>query len=359
VVRATLEELNAVARRADPKLHDPAGALALHRALEEYLPRRRQAIGTVEFTVDGRAASSLYAALVDLGRPFEELGLRRTGPSAPAARWEYLRPFDSLSIAADGAAEITRADGPPVRAIARLMLREQYVPMPPAGPAPATVAPAALPRPVLFTPPAFAAYVRATGVVPFGLALAVYYAEERIRYEIDLVDSALVLDPRTDRLPSGRRIARSARLGHAVDTLVAAGELAVPSARAFEVVVESNGLSAMDLAPLYGGVRELAATALDALVARKLLHFDRRTGQYRPRLEALGVGTDRGRPSSASASSRATTRLRTSVMELIAAADSRATCPLCGQALPPGAKGILCANCQLLIGEGGPTRPAA
>ena len=41
------------------------------------------------------------------------------------------------------------------------------------------------------------------------------------------------------------------------------------------------------MAPLYGGVRELGASALDSLVARKLLGREARSGTYLPRIDAI------------------------------------------------------------------------
>lgn len=354
MARVRREELDAVGRLADPARHDAYSELALQRALEEYLPRRREPVAPLHLEVDGVAVPNLYRALADPAHPFETMRLERTGPEPGSSRWEFLRPFDVLAVGADGAAEATRADAPPVRAMARFVLREHYTPSPSPGPKGSAAPPRAALRPELFTPPALARYVRATGIVPFALDLAVYYAEERVRYEVDLVDSALLLDLRTHRLPPRVRVARPSRVGHAVDVLVAHGELSLPSARALEAVVESNGLSTVDLAPLFGGVRELGSSALTSLVARRLVALDRRTGLYRPRLENLAPGPERPRARETSAAPRSNPRLRTSVMELIAAAESRASCPLCGDPLPRDWKGLLCAKCQALVGAGAP-----
>ena len=54
----------------------------------------------------------------------------------------------------------------------------------------------------------------------------------------------------------------------------------------------------------------------------------------------------RGRVSPGDRSDRA---LRTSVQELLAAADARLTCPLCGRRLPAGPKALLCDDCAALV----------
>jgi hypothetical protein len=347
-----------VARLADPVQHDRASELALLRSLEEYIPRRRGSVSPVSFSVDGVADSTVYSALADPARKFETLELLRAGPTPDPVRWEFLRPFERLTIAADGATEVWASDGSSSRAMTRLLLREHYVPIPrPVGPRRPVSRSA--PRPELFTGPTFARYIRSTGIVPFAVALAVYYPDERVRYEVDLVDQQLLLDLRMNRFLTSRRVPRAARVGYAVDAVVARGELSLPSARALEVVVESNGLSALDLAPLFGGVRELASSALDSLVARRLVSFDRRTQVYRPRVEALGSPADRTRARAVPSAPRANPRLRSSVMELLAAAESRATCPLCGEPMTPASKGILCAKCQELVGSAGVQSPPA
>jgi hypothetical protein len=357
--RASAEELDRVARLVDPSMHDGYSELALVRSLEEYLPRRREAVAPLTFIVDEQEHSTLFPALADRECAFEQLVIKRTGPNPPLTRWEFLRPFDTLTIFVDGSAETLVDTAPPLRVMARLILREQYVPMAKPREGGPTAGPRATVRSELFTPPAFAQYIRATGIVPFALALAVYYPDERIRYEVDLVDSTLLVDPRSHRFAPGRRVPRSARTGHAVDAIVARGELSLPSARALEAVVESNGLTAVEVAPLFGGVRELGTSALDSLVSRRLVVLDRRTGVYRPRLEALLGPGERGRLRAARAPLRGNPRLRTSVMELLAAAESRATCPLCGDPLAPGWKGMLCAKCQGLVGESGRPRSTA
>ncbi|MHB8352288.1 MAG: hypothetical protein ACYDFT_06355, partial [Thermoplasmata archaeon] len=241
---------------------------------------------------------------------------------------------------------VATAEGPSLPVQARLLLREHYRPMArPKGEIPDRSPVGG--RPELFTPAGFASFVRRTGTVPFALALAVYFPQERIRYEIDLVESVLLMDGRSHRLPVSGHQPRTARIGHAVDLLVARGELSLPSARALEAVVESNGVTALDLSPLFGGVRELGSSALDTLLARRLVSLDRRTGVYRARFEALSQGPER--PRSRPDPVRANPRLRTSVMELLAAADSRATCPLCGAPLPAGPRRLLCDRCQKLL----------
>ncbi|HEV2316444.1 MAG TPA: hypothetical protein VGV89_02575 [Thermoplasmata archaeon] len=357
--RVAREELDAVARLADPARHDRYSEHALERSLEEYRTHRRDAVGPFTITVDGVPVVNLYRALSDPARAFGELLLARTGAEPESARWEFLRPLDRITIAGDGTALLERGGSAPVRVVVRLVLREHYVPMPAPSAKSAPAASRSAPRPELFTPATLAKYVRASGVVPYALAIAVYFPEERVRYEVDLVENVLLVDPRARSFPPSGRVARPSRMGHAIDALVARGELTMPSARALEVVAESNGLTAVDVAPLFGGVRELGTSALDSLVSRRLVTFDRRTGLYRPRLEALTSSSERPRERTCTLAPRSNPRLRTSVMELLAAADSRASCPLCGDPLPSGWKGLLCAKCQSLVGDGSPgARPA-
>ncbi len=355
MARPTSEELNAIARMGGPTAHARYSELALKRAVDEYLPRRRDMIAPVELRVDGRAYPHLFAALAEVSVAFGEIELRRKGAPPEPARWEFLRPFDRLTVRSQGGSEAQTGPEPARRVMARLLLREQYVPMAAPGERPAPPPSRPSPRPELFSPATLARYLRATGVVPFALAIAVYYPDERVRYEVDLLDSQLEVDPRSRRISPERRVRRAARIGHAVDLLASGGELSMPSIRALETVVETNGLTAVEMAPVFGGVRELGASALDSLVARKLLALDPRSGVYAPRLDAITASVARA-PGAASAS-RVDPRLRSNLAELIAQAEAKASCPLCGDPLPTPRRGILCAKCQSLVGGGSPSAP--
>jgi hypothetical protein len=111
-------------------------------------------------------------------------------------------------------------------------------------------------------------------------------------------------------------------------------------------------VTATDLAPVFGGVRERANASLETLSARGLVLLDRSTGQYRPQLEAVVPSAERARSGSSSPARPSNPVLRTNVAELLAAADARATCPLCGETIPPGPRGLLCDKCTALVGRG-------
>lgn len=344
----SLAELQSYAQERAGATHDDYSRAALDRAYEEYQLGRRPPVASIDLAVDGRPYPTFYAALADGGATFEsaELTLRAAAPPGPA--WDWLTPFSSIRFAPDGGAEVTPAGGgPPKRTIARILRRETYVARD------ATSAergrprgtPAARPG-LLPLAPAVAA-VRSANVLPLGVALLLYGTDSRQRFEIDLVAATLLPDPRAGRMPVSRRVRRTSRVAHEVDGFLGRGELSVGNARVLEVLVESHGLTPFEVTQIFGGVRESGASALRTLAARGLATLDRQTGVYRPRFEAF-------RPRDGSPERYAplpNPALRTSVMELLAAADSRATCPLCGDPLPAGPRGILCARCQAEVGS--------
>lgn len=290
--------------------------------------------------MNGQSYATGISALLAPAAVFTRATLTLQHPARDTGDWAYLRPFSTLALSEDGSAVLTGADGGSTRAMARILLREQFVPL--AG---ARLSGAV--RPGLFTLPEFAKFVRATGTVPFAISLALYFADERVRYDLDLLDDLLLPDPRAGRLRAGSRVRRSPRLSHSVDLLVSRGELSLASARALEAIVESHGLTLVELAPLFSGVRELGSSALYALLSRRLVTLDRRTGVYRPRLEAFQSSSARLRAANEPPlRPLEDPRLRSSVAELLAAADSRATCPLCGSPLPPRHRALLCENCE-------------
>jgi hypothetical protein len=353
---ASPAELHAVAGLGSPETHDSYSGRALDRALEEYRARRREKLTPFVPRVDGTEFPSLLHALLS-PTPFDRLSF--DFPDAPPRdpAWEFLRPARSLTIDEDGAAALTPAEGSaaPVRAMARLLLRETYIPRSALQDLEATRGvPTRTPRSDLFLPPEFAVFIRRTGIVPFSIAVLLYFPEERLRYELDLIDNGLLPDLRHGRLRGVAHVHRSSRVSHAVDRYLARGDVALPNARALEIIFETRGVTAIDMAPVFGGVRERATSSLETLSARGLVALDRRTGQYRPLLEAVNRSTDRPRSDSPPVVVPANPLLRTSVAELLAAADARATCPLCGESIPPGPRGLLCAKCTALVGSGSP-----
>lgn len=349
----TLDDLQAFALRSAGARHDAFSSQALARAIAEYAPRRRDTLSSYSVTVDGHPFPSAFAALTDPSISFDTAELALIDPPADGRAWEWLEPFERIVFAADGSAEVHLPPGVgrPRRAIARLLLREHYVPRPREDVlnASATAASGGLASQLDPLGPAVA-FVRQNGIVPFSVAVLLYFSDQRVRVELDLLDDAVLRDPRAGRLPLGRRVHRTARVAHAVDRFVAQNTLPVASARALEILVETHGLTPLDLAPMMGGVREYGASALQGLSARGLATFDRRTGVYRPRFDAFLAAPSRTGAGPAVVGPLPNPALRTSVMELLAAAESRATCPLCGDPLPPGPRTILCDRCQAEVG---------
>jgi len=350
VTSVSLPELDALARQLVGDRHDPFSERALARSYEEYVSRNRRSLAPVIVTGDGTEYPTIYALLADPKAAPGELEIRPE-PAPARGTWGFLRPFERIVIHPDGSADLHPADpGPPERAIARVLLREHYLPRSrgdehrgAAGGSRVELATyiGTLAR-------GFEVY-REQGLLPFSVAILLYLSEERVRYEFDLLSTSLLPDPRSNRLPPARLVRRPSRVSFAVDKVIGRGDLSLLAARCLEVLVDSPGLTSVELAHIFGGVRELVDSALQGLVARGFVTFDRRTGIYRPRIDAF-VPTGAPAPSYVAAPlSGSDAMLKTSVRELIAAADARATCPLCGSPLPVGWSGILCESCTAKV----------
>jgi len=342
-------ELQEIARKLAPERFDEYAARGLVRAYEEFVARRRRTAGSLSLQVDGKDYPSYYAALADPRAKFTTGELRLDPPPSGGAEWEFLTPFERVVFLDHGAAELYEPGGAaPHRAIARVLLREHYLLRSKAedGPegraAPRTRMPA-----LLGTFEQGMAVCRAASVLPFGVAVLLYLAEERARYEVDVVHSTLLGDPRAGRLAAARRVRRSSRVAWGLDRKLGRGHLSLLASRCLEVLVESNGLSGIDLAHIFGGVRELVDSALQTLIQQRYVTFDPRTGVYRARIDAF-VPVEGSPPAAAPPLIRP--ELRASVQELIAAADARATCPLCGKPLPPDPHALLCDECAAKVG---------
>jgi hypothetical protein len=345
-----LSELDALARALGKDRHDAYSQRALARSYEEFRSRARTPLASVAITTDGREFPNFVALLVDPSVKFEtgELRLEPVPPEGDA--WRFLQPFERLSFQPDGSVEVHPVEpGPPVRGIARILLREHYLLRSQADEERGAAGGARVELGGLGGSISQAiAACRAESLVPFAAAVLVYLPDRRVRYEFDIVHTALLPDPRSGRLALSRRTHRSARLLWALDQYVARSDLSLLGARCLEVLVESPGLNSVELSHVFGGVRELVDSALQGLVQHHLVTYDHRTGIYRARLEVFQPAAGAPEPPEP-VGPPADPALRTSVQELLAAADARATCPLCGTPLPPGPKTILCANCAAQV----------
>jgi hypothetical protein len=350
VTSVSLPELDSLARRLAGERHDAFSERALARAYEEYVSRHQRPLAPVMVMGDGVEYPTIYALLADPKANPTTLEIRPEPAPAPEA-WGFLHPFERILLRPDGSADVHPAvPGPPERGIARLLLREHYLPRSRGEEDRGATGGTRVELPVFIgtLESGFAVY-REHGLLPFSVAILIYLSEERVRYEFDLLETSLLPDPRSGRIPPTRRVRRPSRFSFAADRVIGRGDLPLLAARCLEVLCESPGLTSVELAHIFGGVRELVDSALQGLVARQFVTFDRRTGVYRPRIEAfVPSGVPTGGPAGPEMSG-SDAMLRTSVQELIAAADARASCPLCGAPLPPGPRGILCANCSAKV----------
>jgi hypothetical protein len=353
VTDVTPAEIDALAARFAGGRHDAYSQRALSRATEEYLSRRRPPLAQVAVTADGKGYPSLYAALADPAAKFETAELRLDPAPSLGPSWRFLLPFERLTFQSDGSVEVHPLEpGLPIRAIGRILVREHYLLRSQADEERGAAGGSRVElRGIGGSIAEAAAACREESILPFGVAVLAYLPEERIRYEFDVIHSTLLPDPRAGRLSPGQRVRRSSRLDWALDQYIARSDLSLLGVRCLEVLVESPGLTSVELSHVFGGIRELVDSALQGLVQHRLVTFDRRTGLYRARLDAFlpPAGAPTIRPESGG--SVGDPALRTSVQELIAAADARATCPLCGAPLPPGPKSILCDNCAAQVGR--------
>lgn len=346
----SLPELDSLARQMAGDRHDPFSERALARTYEEFVSRRRRPLASVIVTGDGTEYPTVYALLADPKASPTTLEIRAE-PAPAAGDWGFLRPFERIELRPDGSANLHPAvPGPPERGIARILLREHYLPRSRGDESRGAAGGTRVELPgYLGTLDRGLAVYREAGLLPFSVAILIYLPDERVRYEFDLLDTSLLPDPRSGRLPTSRLVHRPSRFSFAVDQVIGRGDLSLLAARCLEVLTESQGLTSVELAHIFGGVRELVDSALQGLVARGYVTFDRRTGVYRPNIEAFAPGGLSPPASSGPTMSRSDALLKTSVQELIAAADARASCPLCGSPLPVGWTGILCESCTAKV----------
>ncbi|MCI4349814.1 MAG: hypothetical protein L3J93_06330 [Thermoplasmata archaeon] len=314
-----------------------ADGIAIEQALREYRSQAGPPLSPFSLEVDGRPYTSFLDALDDSSASFRTARLRLSEPPADPESWRFLRPWSSIDLGSDGSAQFLAPKGAPDRALARFRLVDRYDPgrgvrMPPqlGGPFPLA---------------AFVAWMRDRSILPLGIVLDLYFPSERIRYPLDLVRGVALPDRRAGRLPEARFVRRPTRVSWELDRRLAGGELSPIAVRTLETLAEVNGASEAELESWVGGsVRE----SLKVLTQSHLATQDTAAGTYHLQLEALMRPASR--TSSSAGSAVAGSALREGVTELLAAAEARATCPLCGDLLPPGYTRLLCAKCEGEVG---------
>ncbi len=318
-------------------------AKALSEAYDEYAGGRRRSLAPLAWWVDGRDFRSFYEALASRRAEGRSGEIRLGGPLGGGAGWEFLVPFRRLVLLDDGSAQLHPAEGGPSRhAVVRFLLRDRIALDAMAGAAPGGQVPTAVDS--FGSLAEVIALCRSSHVLPFALAVLVYLPAERVRFELDLVHNYLLTDPRAGRLAPGRRVARTARFSWGLDRQIARGRLSPLASRCLELLAETHGLTAVELAQILSAPRELVGAAMQGVVDRGFATLDRRTARFHAQLEAFLP-----QAASAPAPSAPDPALRTSVQELLAAADAKATCPLCGAALGSRDK-LLCDDCSRAVG---------
>ena len=332
----TLLTLRALAHDADPGPISPEEADAVGRAIREHRSAVGAPLGHLRIELDGRAFPGIYEALADRGAPFGTAALTLEPAGDEEGDWSFLRPFDRIAFAPDGTADVHRPNGTSERAVARFRLSALYdvrrkarVPSRAAGPYPLA---------------AFATRVRDGQLLPFGAGLDLYYADARVRYSCDLLDDALLPDPRSGHFPAAGWHPLKPRVAWELDRVLSGSVLPETAARALEILSESDGLSEAALVPILGSA---SGGALRTLVRHRMALFDPIDGSYRFVPGSLARGTP-GRGVGDDA--RTDTALQAGVSELLTAADDMATCPLCGEPLSPGHRPLLCDRCQREVG---------
>ena len=322
----------------------PAEARALAEAYDEHALLRRRLLAPLAWWVDGRDVRSFYEALAEGKLEGLSGEIRLGGPVGGGPAWEFLLPFRRVVLHEDGGADVHPGDGgPPRRAIVRFLLRDRFAVV---GHAPG--ARGAPPVDGFGTLGETIAHCRLAPVLPFGLAMLAFLPEERVRFELDLVQNYLLTDPRAGRLASARRVARTARFSWGLDRLIGRGRLTPLGARSLELLAETHGLTAVEIAHILGAPRELVDAALRTVVERGFATHDRRSARFHAQLAAFLPAPE---PAGAESAAAADPALRTSVQELLSAAEAKATCPLCGGPIGPAARDkLLCDDCAKAVG---------
>jgi hypothetical protein len=335
-------DLNALFKGSRSRPVDAASASDLARRAAAYARVARSPVARFLLTVDGREFEDLHAAVLDPTAGFERAELRLAEAAPPGPAWDFLKPFQRIAFDSDGSADLYPRSGPPEHAIARLLTREGFG-TPPSGPEFGSGRPPTLAQ--------FARALRSGGYVPFGVALELYCAPERARYELDLIGNRVLADSRSGRLPSSSRRHHPSREAWRFDRVLSGANLPAGTARVLETIWEADAVSEADLIRIFGESDGGPAT-IGLLARQRLIEADPEAGGWRVRPNSFDFATRA--PSSSATPREPESALRHNMGELLAGAEARQTCPMCGEELPVGYQGLLCERCRREVAGGSP-----
>jgi hypothetical protein len=289
-----LDEFAALGRFAPPGRHDAYSQQLLRRRLSEFAIRSRRAAATLALWANGEPLEC-WASLFQIPGLPADLLITFEGVDPDPELWEFVVPPAGLAFDAEGSGTFlgrtfdAKVLDPWARSgevreeacLVRFALRECYIPRSlqrefDEG----SAADPDLPS-ELFSPRRLWEFVRQEGIVPFQLALLVYTAGTRYRYELDLIHGILLPDPRGGKIPLDMIEARSPRLLHGLDRITARTELPLLARRIFEVLFELKGLTETEACVVLGAAPHLARGSLQTLVTHGYVSWDPHEQMYR------------------------------------------------------------------------------
>ena len=110
--------------------------------------------------------------------------------------------------------------------------------------------------------------VRATGVVPFSFKVSLYTQQERLTYNIDLVNNRLIKDFRGGVILVKEKATRSSLDNYNFDRILAATDMKDKVKKVFVTLYDMKHATASDLSFSFGMTDNMARNCLDAIVTR-------------------------------------------------------------------------------------------
>ncbi len=110
--------------------------------------------------------------------------------------------------------------------------------------------------------------IRSTGVVPFTLKISLYTQQERLTYNMDLVNNRLIRDFRSGVISVKEKMARSPMDNYNFDRILASTDMKEKVKKVFITLYDMKHATASDLSFSFGMTDNMARNCLEAIVSR-------------------------------------------------------------------------------------------
>lgn len=330
----------------------------LSEALLEYNSRSKRILADTLFEINRTKYLSLLAALYEQEN-FEYLKIRFINPRLNES-WEYNRPTISMVINRDGygtieTVEYDATSSQPWKLDSEITEEKAMVRVYPLYYFyPESIRSVSLrghmerkyPFKIeLFLFEEFWKLVRSSGLIPFEIRICVYTQNAKLNYDINLINSSLLGDYRTGKMPITKRILKNPVIYYKVDKIIS--ELNAPAfvKRITDLIIESEFTTIWQIAETFNITETMASNYVNVLINKKLVTKEGRPPNEKYCFDFSSIGGDIPFTPNPKTVKKIAPKLDEKMLKY-----EGPKCPLCESPITENA--ILCEKCAADVAKG-------